>query len=258
MTPTPLRDATLAALAPLAHGFFTRQGGVSEGRYASLNCGPGSGDEPERVRANRARAMAALGLPGAALLTAHQVHSAAALVVEEPFAPEARPRVDGLVTRRRGLALGVLSADCAPLLFADPEARVIGAAHAGWRGALAGIAEATIAAMEQAGARRQAIHAAIGPCIGWDSYEVGPEFPAPFLAIDAGAGNYFRPSKRESHFMFDLAAYLEGRLRALGLAAVGRLARDTCAEAGDFFSYRRTAREGGRDYGRGLSAIALV
>jgi polyphenol oxidase len=162
-----------------------------------------------------------------------------------------------MVTRRPGLALGILSADCAPLLFADPEARVIGAAHAGWRGALAGVAEATVAAMVEAGARRAAIHAAIGPCIGRLSYEVGPEFPAPFLAAEPADRTFFRPGPRVGRFLFDLPGYIEKRLKALGLAAVGRLERDTCAEADDFFSYRRATHEGRRDYGRGLSTIAL-
>jgi YfiH family protein len=256
--PVALAHAALTELSAVRHGFFTRAGGVSEGIFASLNCGPGSGDDPAHVAANRARALAALGLDGATLLTAHQIHSATALTVDAAFAPEARPRTDGLVTRRPGLALGVLSADCAPLLFADPEAGVIGAAHAGWRGALAGVAEATLEAMTRAGARKAAIHAAIGPCIGRESYEVGSEFPAPFLAADAESRDFFRPAARAGHFMFDLPGYLERRLSRLELASVGRLARDTCAEPEHFFSYRRTTHEGGRDYGRGLSLIALT
>lgn len=254
----PLESEALSKLPGIRHGFFTRQGGVSRGIFASLNCGFGSGDDLDAVRVNRDRAMAALDLPGIALATAYQVHSARVLVAEAPFTVKARPQVDGLVTRRPGIALGILAADCTPVLFADPEARIVGAAHAGWRGALGGVLEATVKAMIALGAWRTAIHAAIGPCIAQDSYEVGPEFPAVFLAEDPSNAAFFKPSMRASHFMFDLPAYVAKRLAALGLAATGRLTRDTYAEAGLFFSYRRNTHEGVRDYGRGLSAIALV
>ncbi|MFI4986016.1 MAG: peptidoglycan editing factor PgeF [Alphaproteobacteria bacterium] len=259
MTPAvPLESAALAALPGLRHGFFTRQGGVSRGVYASLNCGLGSGDDAAAVRENRARAMAALALAGEALSTAHQVHSARVHVLEAPLPPEVRPRVDGLVTRRRGLALGVLAADCVPVLLADAEAAVAGAAHAGWRGALAGITDATVEAMVALGARRERICAAVGPCIGAASYEVGPEFPSPFLAADAANGAFFRPAARAGHYMFDLPAYVASRLGQLGLAAVDRLAHDTYEAPELFFSYRRSSHESATDYGRGLSAIALA
>ncbi|HUI16577.1 MAG TPA: peptidoglycan editing factor PgeF [Alphaproteobacteria bacterium] len=254
----PLESAGLAALPGVRHGFFTRQGGVSRGLYASLNCGLGSGDDPAAVRENRARAMAAFGLAGEALATAHQVHSARVHLLEAPFALAARPQVDGLVTRKRGLALGVLAADCTPVLFADAEAGIAGAAHAGWRGALAGVLEATVEAMVGLGAVRAHIHGAIGPAIAGSSYEVGPEFPAAFLAEDRANSVFFRPAARAGHFMFDLPAYVAERLARLGLAAVDRLEHDTYAAPELFFSYRRNSHEGLGDYGRCLSAIALV
>lgn len=254
----PLESEMLAKLPGIRHGFFTRQGGVSQGVFASLNCGLGSGDDPEAVRVNRDRAMAALDLSGAALATAYQVHSARVSVVETPFAVETRPRVDGLVTRHPGVALGILAADCTPVLFADPGARIVGAAHAGWRGALGGVLEATVEAMVALGARRAVIHAAIGPCITQDSYEVGPEFSGAFLADDPSNVMFFKPSMRAGHFMFDLPGYIAKRLAALGLAATDRLRRDTYAEAPLFFSYRRATHEGAGDYGRGLSAIVLL
>lgn len=259
MTPAiQLASDALTALPGVRHGFFTRHGGVSRGVYASLNCGLGSGDDLDAVRENRARAMAGLALPGEALATAYQCHSARVVLVEEPWPVEGRPHVDGLVARCPGLAIGVLAADCTPVLFADPAARVVGAAHAGWRGALAGVVEATVEAMVAAGARRRAIHAAIGPSIAQASYEVGAEFPGRFLAEDAANAAFFRPSERAGRFMFDLPGYVAKRLASLGLARVDRLARDTYAEPHLFFSYRRSTHEGSRDYGRILSAIALV
>ena len=255
---TPFESETLAALPGVRHGFFTRRGGVSQGVYASLNCGLGSGDDGRAVAENRGRAMAAFGLPGEALATAYQVHSAEARAIAAPFAPDARPKIDGMATRARGLALGVLAADCAPVLFADPHARVIGAAHAGWRGALGGIVEATVAAMETLGAKRRSISAAIGPSIAQSSYEVGPGFPEPFLARDADARDFFAASTRAGHFMFDLPGYVARRLSALGLAAVDIVDHDTYSEPSLFFSYRRNTHEGEKEYGRALSAIVLV
>jgi len=239
------------------HAFFTRVGGVSEGLFDSLNCGFGSGDDPGRVAENRALALALAGLPAGSLVTAYQTHSVGVATVEEPWPRDAAPRVDGLVTDRPGLTLGILTADCAPVLFADPEAGVIGAAHAGWRGALDGVLEAAVEAMTDLGARSDRICAAIGPAIAQDSYEVGPEYPAPFLARDAADARFFRPATRPGHFRFDLAGYVAGRLAALGLASVERLDCDTCAEADRFFSYRRATLHGERDYGRNLSAICL-
>lgn len=248
----------LAALPGIRHGFFTRAGGVSEGIYASLNCGYGAKDEPERVTENRARAMARAGLPVDSLVTAYQVHSARAVRVERPWAREAAPQVDGMVTDRPGVTLGILTADCAPVLFADGAAGVIGGAHAGWRGAQGGVLAATVKAMTGLGAAPERIRAAVGPCIAQESYEVGPEFPAPFLEDDPGNAAFFRPARRDGHFLFDLPGYVVARLRALGLGAVHLLARDTCAEADRFFSYRRATLRGEPDYGRGLSAICLV
>jgi len=246
-------------LPGLRHAFFTRAGGVSGGIYESLNCGPGSRDDPATVRANRARALAALDLPADALVTTHQVHSATALPVTAPWPADERPQGDALVTRRRGLALGVLTADCAPVLFVDPEAGVIGAAHAGWRGALDGVLDAALAAMEAEGAVRARILAGIGPCIGKRSYEVGPEFPAPFLGQDPDNGDFFAAAAtRPGHFLFDLKGYVARRLARAGLAGVEVLPCDTYAEPARFFSHRRARHAGEADYGRLLSAIALM
>jgi hypothetical protein len=242
----------------LRHGFFTRNGGVSEGIYSSLNCGLGSGDDPAKVSENRTRAMGRLDLPVLALATVYQHHSADVVRVEAPWPQAARPKADAMVTVRPDVALGIGTADCAPVLFADAAAGVIGAAHAGWRGAVGGVLEATVRAMTELGAEPAHIHAAIGPTIGQASYEVGPEFPAPFLAQDPGNARFFVASKRAGYFMFDLPAYVAARLRRLGLGAVEDVARDTCAEADQFFSYRRTTLAGEKDYGRGLSAIALA
>jgi YfiH family protein len=247
----------LADLDGVQHRFFTRQGGVSEGLYASLNCGYGSGDQPDNVRENRRRAAAAFALGETDLLTVHQIHSTDVLAVgAERWTSPGAPKADALVTDRPGVVLGVLAADCAPVLFADAEAQVIGAAHAGWKGALGGVVDTTIAAMEKLGARRERVRAAIGPCIGAASYEVGPEFPAPFLKQDQANGAFFRPAKRAGHFMFDLAGYLLQRLALAGVTA-GATGHDTLAATDDFFSYRRNTLKGVRDYGRGLSAVAL-
>jgi len=255
---TPLQSESLAQLDGVRHAFYTRRGGVSEGIYDSLNCGLGSGDLRDAVIENRRRAMAFLELPEAALATNFQIHSPDVIVVDQVWPRDERPKADAMVTRAPGIALGILTADCAPILFADTFNGIVGAAHAGWRGALSGVAEATIAAMVKLGAEPHSIRAAIGPCISQASYEVGPEFPAPFLSQDEGNRRFFGPSQRPGHFMFDLGGYLAARLRASGIADVGIVARDTCAEAEDFFSYRRTTLSQGKDYGRGLSAIALA
>lgn len=252
-----MTSAAVAAETGIVHGFFTREGGVSEGVYASLNCGLGSDDDPERVRVNRARATKRLGLRPEALATAYQIHSASVGVVDPSWRPDVRPRLDGLVTRTPGIALGILTADCAPVLFADPAAGVVGAAHAGWRGALGGILEATVAAMAALGAERSRIVAAIGPCIAQGSYEVGADFRATFVAASSANDSLFVASARYGHHRFDLPGYVARRLSALGLAAVDALPHDTCADAERFFSYRRTTLNGGGDYGRQLSAIAI-
>jgi len=247
----------LNEIACIRHGFFSRNGGVSEGAYGSLNCGYGSGDAAEKVSENRARATAMLELGGGCLVTAYQCHSAEVAVVEEPWDRKDAPKVDGLVTRRPRLALGVLTADCAPVLMAEPGGRAIGATHAGWRGALGGVLEATIEAMVALGAEREAIVVGVGPTIGQRSYEVGLEFPAPFLAQSEDNGDFFYPARREGHFMFDLKGYIGRRLGRAGVGRVQILPCDTCAEEDRFFSYRRSRLRGESDYGRGLSAIYL-
>ena len=241
----------------IRHGFFGRVGGVSEGLYHSLNCGYGSGDDPEAVHENRARATGACGLSPTTLCTAYQVHSAEALVVTAPWEREAAPRVDAMATATPGLALAILTADCVPVLLADREAGVIGAAHAGWRGALNGVLEAAVEAMLGLGARAGMIRAVIGPAIGPGSYEVGPEFPAPFLARRPQDEDLFAPAERDGHFLFDIVGYVARRLSNLGLAAVEATGGDTCAEAGRFFSYRRSVHRGEPDYGRNISIVAL-
>jgi polyphenol oxidase len=243
----------------IRHAFFTRQeGGVSGGIYAALNCGFGSRDAPANVAENRAIAAAHLGVAADRLVSCHQVHGTRVVTVERAWRREENPRADGMVTATPGIALGILAADCAPLLFADPAARVIGAAHGGWRGALAGVAEATVAAMAALGARREHIRAAIGPCIAQQSYEVGPEFAATFAAADRASAGFFRPAERAGHWLFDLGGYIAHRLARLGLFAVERAPHDTAAEETLFFSYRRACRRGEADYGRGLAAIALA
>jgi hypothetical protein len=252
-----IRADALRDCRRVRHAFFTRQGGVSEGLYASLNCGYGSGDDRAKVKENRRRALAMLALPEEALATAYQVHSPEVIEVTEPWPLDARPKVDAMVTTRPGVALGIGTADCAPVLLADPEAGVIGAAHAGWRGAVNGVLEATVRRMSELGADLRRIRAAIGPCIAQASYEVGPEFPQPFLQQDPENRRFFISSKRAGHLMFDLPGYVVSRLQRIGLAAVGHTGHDTCAEANLFFSYRRTTLAGEKDYGRGLSVIAL-
>src|SRR5258707_2501381 len=249
--------ATLNDATGIRHAFFTREGGVSAGLFGSLNCGFGSGDAPERVAENRARAMAALDLAPDRLVTCHQIHSPDVVTVEAPWRREDNPRADALGTDRRGVALGILTADCVPVLFADPDAAIIGAAHAGWKGALGGVGEATVAAMTRLGAAPGRIRAAIGPCIAQRPYEGGPEFPAPFLAENADNADFFVPARRVGHFMVDLATYVERPLARAGIGAIQRAPCDTVAEATRFFSYRRACLKGEKDYGRGLSAIVL-
>jgi YfiH family protein len=252
-----LTSPNLSRLAGIAHAFFTREGGVSEGVYAALNGGLGSGDERARVIENRKRMAAALDVAPECFATVFQVHSPDVIVVDEPWDEGARPRADAMVTRRPGLAIAVSSADCGPLLFADEEARVIGAAHAGWKGALTGVIEATVAAMEGQGAKRARIRAALGPMISRAAYEVGPEFKARFLEADATHAKFFTPSPRDGHTMFDLPAFIGERLRQAGVGGVDDLARCTYGDEALFFSYRRMTHRGETDYGRHLSAIAL-
>ena len=256
MTAPFATSEALAAIAGIRHGFFGRAGGVSEGDYASLNCGPGSADEPDAVIENRARAMAALGLPAEGLYTARQVHGTNAIVLDARCAP--RQQGDALATVVPGIALGILTADCAPVLFADPGARVVGAAHAGWRGALDGVLGAAVSAMEALGAERARIVAAVGPCIGQASYEVGPEFRDRFEADDEDNARWFTRPLPGERPRFDLESYVGARLVALGVARVTVAGADTCAEEELYFSYRRACLRGKAGYGRALSAIALM
>ncbi len=253
-----LQAASLSKLAGIRHGFFTRSGGVSQGVYASLNGGLGSSDAPDNVAENRARMAAALGVPADHLLTAYQIHSPDVAVVDKPWTKENRPRADAIVTRTPRLAIGVSTADCGPLLFADPQACVIGAAHAGWRGAFTGIIEAVIAAMEKLGADRARIAAVLGPTISQPNYEVGPEFLDRFLAAAADNARFFKPSERAGHAMFDLAGYIAARVRGAKIANFEDLGLCTFAEPDRFFSYRRTTKLGEPDYGRHINAIALA
>jgi YfiH family protein len=248
----------LSSHSGVRHGFFTRRGGVSEGVYASLNGGLGSSDERARVIENRRRMTAQLGFPPEALVSAYQIHSPDVVVVEHPFPGDARPRADGMVTTRPGLALGITTADCGPVLFADPERGVVGACHAGWRGALTGILEATVEAMEKLGARREDINVVLGPTISQDAYEVGPEFIAEFRARDAASERFFRPSARDGHSMFDLPGYITARLTATGIGEYADLALCTYSDEERFFSFRRATHRGEPDYGRLVSAIALT
>lgn len=252
-----LTALTAGGLAPCRHAFFGRTGGVSEGYWASLNMGLRSADEPARVRSNRALAARHLGLEPAALVTARQVHGACCVTVEEAWRAEEAPEADALVTARPGILLGVLSADCAPLLLADATARVVGAAHAGWKGALAGVVEAVIAGMRELGAEPARIAAAVGPCIGRTSYEVGPEFQERFLAADPANARHFHHATGAGRPFFDLEGYVAARARAAGIERVDVLGVDTCAEELRFFSNRRAFRRGEPAFGLQLSAIAV-
>ena len=252
----PRTADTLPSRPHVAHGFFTRHGGVSLGGYASLNCGLGSADDPVAVRENRARVAAFLAAQG--LITAHQVHSPTAVVASHAWSLEERPRADAIVTATPGLAVAVLTADCAPVLFADTQARVVAAAHAGWRGAFGGVIESTLATMEALGSRRERVHAAVGPCIGQAAYEVGAEFERDFLAQDGANARFFTRQAAHARPHFDLAAYVEHRLRRAGVGSVQNLASCTYAQTEDFFSYRRSQARKEADYGRQISAIALT
>jgi len=251
-----LEAGCLKELARVRHGFFTRRGGVSEGIYASLNTGLGSRDARGNALENRRRAVAALG--GGRLVTPLQVHSAVCAVVDEPWPLDEPPRADAVATRRPGLAVAVNTADCTPVLFAEPDAGVVAAAHAGWKGALGGVLEATVEAMAGLGADPARIVCAIGPVISRDNYEVGPEFHGRFVAEDAGYARFFVPSRREGHFMFDLPGFVRMRLERAGVGRMEDLGLCTYADAERFFSYRRATHRGEPDYGRQLSAIMLT
>ena len=254
MTPPSLRCDVL----PVRHGFFTREGGVSDGPYASLNCSLSGQDDRARVMQNRALAARALGGSVERLVGLSQVHGVAAAVVEELWPAGAGPRADAMVTRRADVLLGIVTADCAPVLFADPLGGVIGAAHAGWRGAVAGVLEATVAAMVVLGAEPARITAAVGPCIGQASYEVGTDVRAAVLAHFAADSVFLAAGIRPEHWQFDLAGYCQVRLRRAGLSEIGGVMADTGAEADRFFSHRRRTLAGGGPIGHQMSVVGLA
>lgn len=255
MTQPAPPHARSSALAEIPHGFFGRRGGYSTGDLASLNCGLGSPDDPVVIARNRALARDAV-LPRAALLGVYQVHGTTCAVAEGAWDEADRPHADALVTDRPHLLLGILTADCAPVLFTDAGAGVVGAAHAGWKGALDGVTNSTLAAMEQLGARRERIVAAVGPCIGRASYEVDEGFVQRFCAADADNDRFFADG-RPGHAQFDLAGYVAHRLASVGVGRVDIIGHDTCAMADDYFSYRRATLAGTNSYGRQISLIGL-
>jgi len=253
-----LQATSLAALEGVAHGFFTRLGGVSDGIYASLNCGPGSRDAAESVVENRTRVAAILGAAPDNLLTVFQKHTNKATIAEKPWAKGKAPEADAIVTATPGLAIGVLTADCAPVLLCDPKARVIGAAHAGWRGALGGIVEATVEAMTDLGAKPEHIHAAIGPAISQGAYEVGQDYMAQFLAAEPGTETFFTIDEGSGEPHFDLPGYVAERLARAGVGDVFELGFCTYYDETRLFSYRRSQHHGEDDYGRQISVILLA
>lgn len=254
-----IRLSPLEKTQKIRHAFFTREGGVSEGIYAGLNCGPGSGDEQEKVVENQRLAMERLGVAPDTLHLLHQVHSATVEVLDGPrTSKDARPKADGMVTREANVAIGILTADCAPVLFADHDNYVIGAAHAGWRGALGGILEATIEAMESKGAKRENITAAIGPCITQASYEVGADFFEEFVSESEENVRFFIRARKPGKMMFDLPGYIGARLGNADIGFITFSGGDTVADEQRFFSYRRSVLRGEDGYGRALSAISLV
>ena len=251
-----LHSPLLSAIPGLRHAFFSRNGGVSDGIYSGLNGGIGSRDNPANVAENRRRMAEQIGVKPEHLLTAYQVHSPDVVVASEPWDTAMRPRADAIVTRIEGLAIGITAADCGPVLLADPNARVIGAAHAGWKGALTGVVESTVVAMEKLGADRSGIVAAIGPLIRQDSYEVGNEFVERFIETDAENSMFFLPAAREGHAMFDLAGFIRMRLENAGVLVIDDIGVDTYSDE-SFFSYRRSVHRKEPDYGRHVHAIAL-
>ena len=253
-----LHALSLSRLARIRHAFFTRSGGVSEGVYASLNGGIGSNDAPDKVKENRARMAAGLGVAPERFLTPYQIHSPDVVVADGTWTQETRPRADAVVTCEPKLAIGVSTADCGPLLFADAEAGVIGAAHAGWRGAFTGVIEATVAAMEKLGASRKRVVVALGPTIRQPNYEVGPEFVERFVAADMDNERFFAPSQREGHAMFDLTGYIADRVLRADVGGFEDVGHCTYADPERFYSYRRMTQRGEPDYGRHINAIALT
>lgn len=254
----PLTAPSLAAMTGIRHGFFTRQGGVSEGLYAGLNCGLGSNDDPERVLQNRECVAVHLGAAQREVVTLYQIHSATAVSVDGPVNRAHLPKADAVVTSTPGLAVGVLTADCTPVLFADPEAKVVAAAHAGWRGAALGVLAATVQEMERQGARRERIRAAIGPTISQKAYEVGPDFEAAFLSSAFENARFFSRPEASSRVHFDLPGYVAHDLASLALAFVERVDLCTYENESLFFSFRRTTHRKEPDYGRQISAIVVT
>lgn len=248
---------TSAALGDVPHGFLGRRGGVSTGLHAGLNVGLGSDDDRAAILENRRRAARTV-LPGATLVTVHQVHSPDVVTVTAPIADDARPPADALVTATPGLLLGILTADCVPVLFADAQAGVVGAAHAGWKGAIAGVTDRTLDAMEALGAARERIGCAIGPCIARASYEVDDGFVRRFLDSDPGNERFFADGARAGHAQFDIEAYVAARLAAAGVQRIEMLGQDTYAQPDLFFSYRRSCHNGEAGYGRQISLIGLA
>jgi YfiH family protein len=253
-----LQAPSLSKLSGIRHGFFTRAGGVSSGVYESLNGGVGSNDAPENVAENRARMAASLGAAPERFLTCFQIHSPEVVIAETPWSSTERPRADAIVTQVPKLAIGVSTADCGPVLLADAQARVIGAAHAGWRGALTGVIEASVTAMEKLGAKRANIVAAAGPMIRQPNYEVGQDLIDRFVAVAPSNVRFFKPATRSGHAMFDLAGYVASRLRNAGLTQIEDLGLCTYADPAQFYSYRRTTHRSEADYGRHINAIALT
>lgn len=259
---TPIQTPRLASLKHVRHGFFTREGGVSTGLYASLNCGLGSQDKSDSVLENRRRVSEHLGGTHGQVVTLYQEHGTRALTVTAPLPRTDLPRADAVVTATPGLVIGVLTADCAPVLFADPVAGIVAAAHAGWRGAAAGILESTVAEMERIGAQRSRITASLGPCINQPAYEVGPEFEAQLLALAPSNGRFFtQANEKAAHpakAKFDLPGYVLNRLNLIGLGVIENGAACTYENESQFFSFRRTTHQKEPDYGRQISAIVVT
>ena len=253
---TPVLSPALTH-AGIKHAFFTRDGGVSDGIYASLNGGQGSNDDPVHVQDNRARMAAYMGVGEENFLSLYQVHSAICVPVERPWNRDERPHADAMATNRRGIALGIGTADCGPILFADPQAGVIGAAHSGWKGAIGGVLEATIVAMEAKGASRSTMIAALGPMLSQDNYEVGPEFLAQFIAHDDANARFFRAGTKRGHPHFDLPGFIVSRLESAGVGTIEACGLCTYADEARFYSYRRKTHRGEADYGRLIASIML-
>ena len=250
-------STTLSGIDGITHGFFSRQGGQSEGLYQSLNCGPGSSDDPDAVASNRCVVAQELGVMQENLLSLYQIHSPKVVVVDKPWAREDAPQADAMVSTRPGIALGILTADCAPVLFSNSTGTVVGAAHAGWKGAVGGVVEATIAAMVELGAEKNDIYGVVGPCIRPESYEVGADMYQQITAMNPLNAQFFDPGKRDGHYQFDLPSYVLIRLANSGIGMVEDTPGDTYTDEDKYFSYRRATHRNEPDYGRQISAVAI-